>query len=1182
MAEDDRTRRWQRTERYDTASDTIQVLRVSIAEVRHAPRDPEARRRLRAIAAEHGLWEQLAILLGDEARAAVDDPERAAAFHEELADVHENLDQPLETIAAMEQVIALDPDNVDRLDRLAWLYRRAHAWSKAAETFERVGQLAHDDRSRAALRAAGKLYRDHGRLDRAAAIYQVIVARRPSDTEAWRALEDLLGELGRWHDLAIVRGERAARAGGGLEKAALLRSQARALERAGELQQAAALVAQASTHAPEDVSGLVDYADVLARGGQGREAAEILRARVTEAMDRGASAEDVAALRLRLAGILEDTCGDRASATAALEELLADAPEYLPALERITAAAATDPDPRVHAAALLRYAAALPDSADRSGYVGAAARRSREAGDHRAAVRAFERATELAPEDDQLRTELDEARTALAVERATAEAADGDPGGAERRLRGLLTSQPQHLGAHLALAEILAGAGKLEAAAEHLRETLAAAPDTTPGDKLAPLVHRFALVIAALGDADESHQLLHEAHRLDRRSLAITLALGESCFQRKLWRQASLHLGALAEHPDAERHASAVALGLVHAAQAEARALRPANALAHHEAAVRLDPSCGPAWHALAEAEIEKGDLERAAACLEREAFATSVAKDRLRLFDAVGDMALDVLGDPARAERCWTQVAAAGSATVLDKLLALQRKRGATRERGETCLRLAALPAETRRSKELVEEAAEAFVAGGEIARASALATELMAKHPRDPGTVACATAVAVAAGDPARVAGWLRPTLAAWDSAGDRGALDPRRANLWRRLGDAERDLGNEHAALEAYRRAVNVAPESDGALAARRGLVELASSTGRPQHSALIALVEAAQDPFDVIAWARNLSRTDHVDDARAAFDLARALGARLTPEDETFLERNPPRAMASDEGYSAPLDAEDRRELIDDPDDAPLGELMDLLAEAAAILCPTANAALVEAGLMDAKRLPASSDAATAAVYPQLVKALGGPPTLLYASTRREARDVTLLLAQPPVVVIGPPLAAVRAGSRSEIDLAGDAALRFELGRIVELSRPRRLFAGGSDTASFARMIAGLRCAFGPPTDQSVEREVASEAERLRSKLSVALRLRMTEKLAQLDLARLDPDAYVAACHRAADRAGLLVCDDVGVALRLAGGPSVAPHLVRLASSQRYLAARKKLRARSADDDTHPFSRGTGGP
>ena len=47
--------------------DPIQELRALIKAVRKAPRDAEVRRRLRAHAAEHGLWEQLALLLADEA-----------------------------------------------------------------------------------------------------------------------------------------------------------------------------------------------------------------------------------------------------------------------------------------------------------------------------------------------------------------------------------------------------------------------------------------------------------------------------------------------------------------------------------------------------------------------------------------------------------------------------------------------------------------------------------------------------------------------------------------------------------------------------------------------------------------------------------------------------------------------------------------------------------------------------------------------------------------------------------------------------------------------------------------------------------------------------------------------------------------------------------------------------------
>jgi hypothetical protein len=49
----------------------------------------------------------------------------------------------------------------------------------------------------------------------------------------------------------------------------------------------------------------------------------------------------------------------------------------------------------------------------------------------------------------------------------------------------------------------------------------------------------------------------------------------------------------------------------------------------------------------------------------------------------------------------------------------------------------------------------------------------------------------------------------------------------------------------------------------------------------------------------------------------------------------------------------------------------------------------------------------------------------------------------------------------------------------------------------------------------------------------------------------------------ACMRAADRAGLLACGDVRVALGQAGGPAEAPHLVRFAASRRYLAIRKRL-------------------
>ncbi|MBA3502951.1 MAG: hypothetical protein H0T65_21495 [Deltaproteobacteria bacterium] len=1111
MARDeDGTRRWQR---FEKPVDPIQAMRSALAAIKRAPTDVDARRRLHALGAEH--WEQLAVLLADEARAA-DDPAVAIAFYEELADVRENLDQPIETIAAMEKVVELDPGKADHHDRLAWMYRRSDAWIKAAESYERVAELSPDERGRAALRAAGTLYRERGKLDRAAKIYWEIVERRASDIDAWRALDEILTEQGRWIEAAAARGERAARAKG-VEKAALLRSQARALEQAGEGGEAAKLVEEAQEHAPDNMSGLVDYADVLAREGKGREAADILEKRVDDAVDRNTATDDVAALRLRLFDIYDHQLKERARAQMVMADLFAAAPDYLPALERLAARAARDPDPRVHADALLRYAAAVTEPLSRGYAVLEAARRYREVGDHAASIAAFEDAATLV-DDPAVRRELDDARTAST-------------------LQGVLTR-----------ADELEAAGKLDAAAEKLRTALETTREDMSSERLAPLVFRLARVLEKLGDED-SHQLLHEAHRLDRKSLPIQLALGESCFQRKIWRQAALHLGALADHADAVRHAKGIAKGLVHAAQAEVRALRPQNALAHYEAAARLDPTCAPAWHALGEAAMEGGDVARAVDHLEREAQATTEPRDRLRLFDALGDLALDVLGDAERAERCWLQIAALADVPVLDKLVTVQRTRGTVR--GDTSERLAELVADPGKKKALVEEAAAAHAKAGDLGRATVLAERLMATHARDAGALAVASAIALQAGDAKRAAQWLERAFATWDHANDRGDGSPQRAELWRRLGDAKRALGVPEAALGAYRRAVIAAPESDGALGARRGLVELAAVSGESAVTSRMALVEAEQDPIDVLAWARDLAAAGQHDDARLAFDLARALEAVLDEQDYQLIAAHAPRPMASDEAYGAVLDEEEYRELVDDPEEGPIGRLFELLAEIAALLCPAAQSALVDADLMDATRTGGTSDTPVAAIYPQIAKALGGPATLLYTTPKPLEGAFALLYATPPVVVIGPGVHA--------------AHLRFELGRIVELSRPRRIFAAQSGEA-FDSFVRGLRYEFGPPGNM-VERAVISCGDRIRSVTPVALRRRLTEWFAAFTGDLYDPGLqtmYLSAAKRAADRAGLLASADIVGAVERVGGVENAQHLVQLAASQKYFAARKKLR------------------
>nr|HEX4318135.1 hypothetical protein [Kofleriaceae bacterium] len=1180
MAEQE-TRRWQRISRLksEVGNDPLQALRAAIARVRQTPRDVEARRELRMLGSDQAAREQLALLLTDEVRANRH-PDIAAAFYEELADVHENLDQPLETIAAMEAVCSLLPHDVDHLDRLAWLYRRAGAARKAAESFERLAGLLGDDpathqRARAALHAAGALHRETANLERAIEIYRAILATHPSDKDAGQALDELLAQAGRFRELADLRGDLAARSSGTIDKAALLRAQARALEQAGDTRAAANAVAAASTHAPDDISGVVDYANVLARDGRGREAARMLADGVAEAIARGAGRDDVAALRARHAAVLEDACGDRVAAAEVLRELLADAPDFVPALERLVWHAQHDADPAAYPAALLRHAHALAAGPDKAALLVEAGRRFRDARDYRASAMALEAAVELVGDAD-LRRELEQTRALLEVERAGADTARGDDARAERRLRALLASQPLHVPAIIALAELLGAAGRHAEAVEHLQSTLGAAPDPTPA-RLAGVVHRYALAVAALGEPDDAHQLLHDAHALDRRDPLITLALGESCFQRRLWREAALHLGSLAEHPDAPKHARAIAAGLVHAGLAEIRALRPANAEKRFEAAARLDPACARAWHELAERAMDRGETARAADCLEREADAATEPAERLRLFDALGDLAQGVLGDVARAERCWAAVADLGSAEVLHKLLVVQRARGAGRERGETCERLFEL-ADKRERKELAEEAAQAFSADGETARARVRAQWLASHYPQDVDALTCATAVWRDAGDPAPIAAALARATAAWDGGNDRGDGDARRAELWRRLGDAERARGDGAAAQRAYERAVVLAPDSDGALAARRGLVDLGA--GAPA-GLLAALVEAEHSPADVLAWARELARApvganDQVDDARAVFDLARALGAQLDARDDAAIARAPARELASDEGYASALTPAERAELIDDPSDAPLAQLLDALGEVAARIVPDSRGALAVLGLTDARRVSSLDDAAAVAMWPQIARMLGGPPTLLHASVHDPRGGGVVVAASPPLVVLGQSTMLPRRIVATDAGSGGAARLvelRFSLGRLVELTRPRRALAAGTTPAAFATLVAGLDHAFGRTAGTAVAPEVAREAERLRAALPVQTRRFVGDYLAATS--SVDSTGYLAACERAADRAGLIACGRADVAIAATGGPSRARHLVRLAASPRYLAVRRRLTRRTVSQPKKMF-------
>ena len=947
-------------------------------------------------------------------------------------------------------------------------------------------------------------------------------------------------------------------------------------------------------------------ADALARAGKPRDATAIVEAQISAA-ETAASPGEVAALLVRLSELRLDALEDASGARAALERALELVPGHPTAMARMARLVEAGADPSAYAEALVSQARATTDEDARIVALLTAGRLYQKTDDTDAARAAFEEVLSLSPThpdatwalsdlaagggDLEAAKELlesrlieesltDDERARVLTELAALARRAGVDAAAEHRLSEALEARPGFVPAVTAQANLLYGEKRYEELESFLLTRRVELEDA-PADVRVELERLLADAYEKLGRGDEAYAVLLEADTRFRGELSIKLALGENRFAAKRWREAALHLSSLAEHPDAEAHAQKVATGLAHAAVAETRSLRPERALPLYEAALRLHPANAAALHAMAEDARENNRAAEAAAFTEREAAATTEPLTRVRLFDQAGD-AHAALGDDAAAMRCFDAAVQAASplearhVPLLQKLADKQRSQAAHAGLGRTSELLASFaPSEPKRAV-IERQAAEAYLEAGEESRALQAAERALAIAPLDEQVVWVASTLLGNAGEHERLASLLARALGAWDSAerASGGILETsqvlgrtlalhRRAELWRRLGEARHQRGDARGANVAWERAVNVAAESDGGLEARRQLVASYGRLGGRGDDVirhLRWLVQEDREPAEVLALARHLAADTAAgpvdeDGAVVTLEVARALGEALSPKDEAFLRDHPQRSMAADEGYGGSIDAGERARLLSDPDDAPLVDALGALFEAAPLILGDAATQLDVMGIEAAERVTPKERGDAVAILSQVSKALDAPPTVPYKGAIDDF--VQPVCASPPLVVLGPRL----------FDMQDAARLRFLLGRAVELARPERVMAVGLPAARFSLLVAGLLQAFGstgigrgPELD---EEAVRAEANRLRSALPLAVRTRIEQSLRGVDPATVSPGRYRAACERAGDRAGLLVCGDPGVAIELTGGREHAGHLVAMAVKAHFLAARAKL-------------------
>ena len=1214
-------------EQAETAAEAADLL-MEVATIRgeqHKPREAEAqlrrvlgmlpsdalaRGRLEALYRAEGRHVELAASLEERTDprlgTAAPEAQRAQLLRELAAIYTDKLGRPHDAIDAFERLRLLAPADTAVLVQLAGLYGAVGRWSKVIETLARVGEVAEGSaQARDALRAIARIYERELELpERAIESYTQLVATWPDDTEAWAALDAIYAGNARWTELADVLRRRAALEREPAERAALLARRAQVLlDWLGAPEEAAAALHHARTIAPDDPALADLLVTALIRAGRDREAAAVLDARIDAAASApapgtaGAPAGAIAALWIRLAQLQIERLDDPAAARRAAEQALALVPEHPTALAVLAELASPDDDPRAFADAKLREAGAASDEDLRiAALMAAGDALSMRVGDTAGARGAYERVLALRPyhaeatwalaglvekggdsetaarllehrlEDGSL-TPPEKAR--IMTQLAALSRAAGVEPAAERRLLEALGCVPDHLPAIVALSDFYADAERWSDLEAFLRDVLGGTMlSAAPAALIADLHRRLATAHEKLGRDEDAYQTLVAADRLHRGHLLIKLALGENRYKARRWREAALHLSPLAGHDDAARYPSEVAQGLYHAALAEIRSLRPEKAPPLYARALELKPQYAPALQALAEIAMEQGDHRRAADLLTRQATATDEPAERMRLFEALGDMALLMLHDEDRARTCYAAAVAAAQplearhVALLEKLLERQDlasdHAGAART-AELMAAFGATPAD-RAARHL--RAARDYLAAGDRVRARAAADRAVDSDPYDVDAVDLASGLAIDHGDVDAVAAMLTRLLTARDDRMTE-AQSARRAGLSYRLGQARAQRGDLRQAVAAYERAIAIAPASDGATQARRGLVELLRASDDPARRDAIApqlqAITAATGALgDLVAWADELRRHSAADAGRATLELALACGHPADVHQRAFLSIHTPYAMRDDEQYKVALDAD--RALIRDPAEADLGPIAAALAEAAALVWPDVDDVLARNAAAGARRLPATRNAPAAAMFSRIAAALGAGAVMLYE--RDAGPDATVITAATPVIVLGPRMLA---------DATRTDEIRAVVTRAVELTRPEHAAFAGLPHPDLTRLLASVVRLFGPPALRDAVSAIVDDPDvqrghddMVKAQLPVKVRTRLEHLLAAAAPAVLDVTGYRAACERSADRAALLLGGDPPaiVAIAAARGDGCA-HLISAIAQPGWLALRARL-------------------
>jgi tetratricopeptide (TPR) repeat protein len=1104
-------------------------------------------------------------------------PERRAKLRELAALYEERLEKPYEAIDSLELYVAeagedggagpATAETLDAYDALERLYSRVGLWAKVVESLQRHADLAPDPVNAGALRLRVALVyeKELGQADRAIEAYEAILVQAPDDAEALEALDRLHEAHGRFDDLQETLGRRA-----GLAKAAerieLVRRRARILEdKLSNPEAAAAAVRELGEDAVRDDELMAVMLRNLRRAGLAHEAARVLAQRIEIERAQGSSPailQRVAGLSLELSLLKLDDLNDPEAARQEVESALKVSPENPAALAALARLYLKENDFQGYAETRVRQARALRGHDDGGAVealldAGRVYREQLSLPEH--ARTCFEEALIDEPTNAEalralsallasqghwdeargvLERQLDsatepEARAAVLTDlgRAAWEGF-GDAAVAQQRLDEALALAPEYLPAVLAIADIYYKEGQWELAEKRLTEAVRKL--RTQPQQAARLYQRLAEVNEKLGKLDEAYRQLGEADRMNGGQLLTKLALGENRFRAGKWREAALHLAPVADHPDAAVYPEEVADAVAHAAQAETKLRRPEKAMALYESALTLRPGHRASLRALADLALERGERQKASTYLRRMAETTTDLAERARLWEQLGDLALES-DDDAQALKAYEEALRAEGAPreehvgLLEKTLELQRKRGLGEAAARTSALLIDLVKDPKERAARRRDAALLMAERGNPKEAAALLEQALAEDANDEDALFALCELGDKAVEKKALKARLARTLPALpDLEGGDAAARARRARLWERQGELQRKRDHD-GAIASFERAIALDPER---LPAREALVTLYGDA--PEHAEAAAEIHRRLLMADVTradslrALAAGYARRGLVDRARCCYEVLGLLG-ETTPDEDAYIAAHPVPALKPEDPYAAVVDDQDRKTHLAAPEAILMAEIFSSLWDGAPGLI---GQRVEDFGVSAQDKISPMSDLDLGKIYGQVAKALANKKTALYlkagGAQAPGADDVTLVVHAPPALVVG--------GHLSEE--APAAEVRFELARGLELSRPEYILAAGVRPKPFSQLFGNVLKAFHPRhTRRRASDGGADPAADLKKNVPYKVSKRLVELFQELGTTSWSSVRWRAVVQHTGNRAGLLLCGDLKTAARL---------------------------------------------